>query len=205
MTIIESKILQEQINLNRPPPPHLVTKKVDPKVNPKVNPKVDPKIQKMSPEQQKKVKADMEKAKKTSGGSGLMRGKNGYVIDYATYNKYKLTGWNAIKDIPSFKKSVYNKTSLVIRGGVQANGTFRGFKSVDVPIEVRSISNTFWPNMTKGDVLRTCYIKGVDIKLTINSTQSNPVFVTYYYVAIFEDGMKPKYAWFPSKWFEIPK
>jgi hypothetical protein len=158
MTIIESKILQEQLKLNitkdKPLPPKLVTKVV-PKVDPKVNPKVDPKIQKMSPEQQKKVKADIEKAKKMAddalllalaqtkkaaaekakkpaGGSGLMRGKNGSVIPVATFNLFKSTTDRKPYTLATklFKPMVYGKSNLTVRMGIDPQWqSLQGFTS----------------------------------------------------------------------------
>jgi hypothetical protein len=159
MTIIESKILQEQLklNLDKPLPTNIVTTvPVKPKEkDPKPDPKVDPKIQKMSPEQQKKVKADIEKAKKMAddalllalaqtkkaaaekakkpaGESGLMRGKNGSVIPKATFNLFKATTDRKPYTLATklFKPMVYGKSNLTVRMGIDPQWqSLQGFTS----------------------------------------------------------------------------
>jgi len=248
MTIIESKILQEQLNLNRPLPPHLVTKVV-PKVNPKVNPKVDPKIQKMSPEQQKKVKADIEKAKKmaddalllalaqtkkaaaekakkTSGGSGLMRGKNGSVIPVATFNLFKGSQDRKPYTLATklFKPMVYGKSNLTVRmgvdpqwqslqgftstgGGSTAAATIsRGFGAAGLAsiIDFFTPSNKakwYFKGMYKGATIGTdSIIKGVHTTVYWIPGNADPQFFTWYYITSGKQS-----AWFPTAWFEIPK
>ena len=234
MTIIESKILQEQLklNVNKPLPPSLVKTKpikvADPKVNPKVNPKVDPKIQKLSPEQQKKILADVEKAKKmandaaavalaqtkkaaaekTSGGSGLMRSKyNGAVFPVAVWNMFRGNKERKATALATttFKPLVYGKNNLIVRTGIDTEWqSLQGYTSHNRGydyLDWLTTANWYYNTMTKGATIGTdSIIKDVYIEMFWKQGNPNPEFHTWYYIVCGK-----RAAWFPSKWFEIPK
>ena len=229
MTIIQSKILQEQLklNVNKPLPVTVTPAPAKPKTTAPAKPKTTAPAKPVTPAPAKPVTpapakpvtpapakpvTPAEASMAANVALGLMQLPNWAVIPKATYDYFKSSKDRKSWDVQTglFLKILSTRKNLIVRAGIDpAYDSLQGYATPDrnyAYMDWLSTADWHYAKIYKGATLPAgSVITNVKSRVfwTDKSANASPQFETWYYISVTHAGKKTG-AWFPTSWFELP-